>query len=81
MMSRGVFAGAAMPNQTLTSKPGTPLSLSVGTFGNSAMRSREPTASGFILPASTYCMTTLGVAQISGICPPSRSFSAGAVPL
>ena len=67
MISRGVLVGAAMPNQTLTSKPATPLSLSAGSFGNSAMRSSEPTASGFILPASTYCMTTLVVAQINGI--------------
>ena len=43
--------------------------------------SEEPTASGLSLPLSTYGMMTLGVAQISGICPPRMSVSAGAVPL
>ena len=46
--------GARMPTHELTSKPGTPLSMNVGTSGNALERCPLDTAIAFSLPVFTY---------------------------
>ena len=58
-----------------------PDSASVGTFGNSAMRLAVVTASIFMLLLRTKPITELTVSVMNSICPPTRSTSAGALPL
>jgi hypothetical protein len=74
------LAGAATPNQFSVSNPGTPLSEIVGTCGSIRSRYCVDTPSILTLPCSTYGKTATGDAQMSGICPPNRSLSAGAAP-
>jgi hypothetical protein len=80
MTSGRTLAGATTPNQFAVSNPDTPLSETVGTNGSIWSRCCVETASAFTLPCPTNGMTATGEAQISGICPPSKSLSAGAAP-
>ena len=58
--SGGVPTGARIPYQTLASNPGWPIaSAMVGTFGNSFIRSVEPTASSLSVPA-LMCVAPAG---------------------
>ena len=51
--SRGVFAGTNQPCQLVDSKPGSPLSATVGTSGSAAERLAPPIASARTVPACT----------------------------
>ena len=83
-ISRGVAAGATMPNQVSASKPlrpGTPDSATVGMSGSSGERLAEPTASARILPLLMCGTEVSTLSYIKSVCPPIKSISAGAAPL
>jgi hypothetical protein len=80
-MGLGVPAGSRMPTQPSGSKPGQPLSSSVGTWASSGARRSPVTASGFSLPAAMCWVAVLTSAQAQGTWPPSRSVSISAEPL
>ena len=65
----------------LISKPGTPLSIMVGTFGASAVRWGDVTASARICPASASGMIATNGPNIICTCPPTRSVVACDAPL
>src|SRR4029453_17843883 len=74
-------AGASTPNHDEASKPGRPASATVGTSGSAGARVADVTASGRSFPA-LICGSDGGrLSNISCTWPPSRSCSAGALPL
>ena len=79
-MADGVFGGPTMPNHATASNPGSD-SASVGVPGSEETRARLATASAFSLPERTCGSDTPRLSNIRSTCPPSRSASAGAVPL
>ena len=81
MTGRGVLAGASMLTHEVTSKPGWPLSMNVGTSGNAADRLAPGTPSPTSLPAFTYCCAVATAVKTSGICPPMTSMIACPPPL
>jgi hypothetical protein len=81
MISGGVFAGASAPNQVVTSKPGSAASDSVGTSGSAAERFAVVTASARSFP-DLMCGSDGGtVSNIMCTWPPTRSVTAGPLPL
>ena len=80
-ISLGVPAGATKPAHEYASKPGTPASEMVGTPGSSSEGCALATARARNLPALMCGMTDGASLNISWICPPSRSLTAGALPL
>ena len=81
MTSLGVFAGANTTYHALISKPGKPASIMVGTSGASGERLALVTARALSAPDLTCGSDVLMVSNIIDTWPPSRSFSAGALPL
>src|SRR5262249_27235993 len=79
--SAGLPAGAAIPYQPVTSKPGRPLSATVGTSGASCERLVEVTASARSLPEAARGIALTAGANIMRICPLRRSVIAGTAPL
>src|SRR5262249_17601505 len=79
--SAGLPAGAAIPYQPVTSKPGGPLSATVGTSGASCERRVEVTASARSLPEAARGIALTAGANIMRICPLRRSVIAGTAPL
>ena len=53
--SVGVPFGTKMTPQVVVTKPGTPASMAVGTFGNKGERLADTTANAFNAPESIYC--------------------------
>ncbi|MNY60157.1 hypothetical protein D3C86_1966710 [compost metagenome] len=81
MISGGVPVGTMMPCQAPASKPRKPDSASVGTSGNSDMRSAVVTASRFMCRLLIKGMTELMVSVRKSIWPLASARSAGALPL
>jgi hypothetical protein len=81
MMSGGVFAGANRPYQVSASKPGRPVSATVGNCAKAGERSAVVTASARNWPPSISDAALATVVNITWICPPIRSVMAGAEPL
>ncbi|MCY1202392.1 hypothetical protein D9M72_138780 [compost metagenome] len=80
-MAGGVPLGAHRPYQVLMSKPGKPDSAMVGTSGNSATRCATVTATARSLPDLMNGVADGIESNMNWICPPTRSVSAGALPL
>jgi hypothetical protein len=80
-ISGGVPARTTMPYHDVTSKPGKPLSATVGTSGNWGLRVEPAMASATSLPLFTCCRMVEMPANIICTLPPSKSFTAGAMPL
>ena len=79
--SRGVPDGASMPYQIGTSKPCTPDSAAVGTFGRLGTRFSDSSAIPFTLPAVT-CGAAMAAAMMSmSVSPDIRPTSACPEPL
>ena len=74
-------AGANMPYHVTFSKPGTPASATVGNSGTAGERCALPTARPFNLPLLTSGSTNGMLLKSNCTCPPSRSVTAGPVPL
>src|SRR5207253_846317 len=79
-MALGVLGGPTMANHATASKPGK-VSASAGTPGSEAMRFALATASALSFPERTWGSDTPRLSHIMSTWPPSRSVSAGAVPL
>ncbi len=79
-MSRGVPAGATMPNQVSASKPGSAVSATVGMSGADGERLALVTASARSEPALIWPMTAERLENMIGICPAKRSLIAPASP-
>src|SRR5262245_59816091 len=71
-----VAFGAQTPNQLLASYPGTD-SATVGVSGSASERVAAVTASARSLPALIYSIDATVVGNMTCICPPSKSVSAG----
>ena len=80
-MAGDVFAGARMPCQAPTSKPGMPLSFNVGTSGNTGDLSIVDTAMGRIRFSFTNGSPTVRGSMLNCISPPTRPITDGALPL
>ncbi len=80
-ISGGTPAGPHRPNHRMNSNPGTPLSAIVGTSGSAASRFGDVAPSTRSFPACTCWMTSIGVANIIGTWPDTRSMIAGPPPL
>jgi hypothetical protein len=80
-MARGVPLGAARANQPCTSKSLYPSSAKVGTSGSSEERLALVTAIARSLPALTCGSDDGMLSNIESTWPPSRSVTAGALPL
>ena len=74
-MAGGVAAGANSPDQSATSRSGTPASAMVGTSGYSAARRAEVMASTLIVPALTCPATGSASASATKTSPPSTAVS------
>ena len=81
MISRGVPVGANIATQAVASKPGTPLSASVGRSATAALRLARDTASARSLPFFTCGRAPMMVSNISDTWPAIRSVNAGGPPL
>ncbi len=79
-MAGGVLAGARMPCQAMASKPGYPLSATVGTSGATGERCVLVTASARSVPAWICGSTLTGSPNTTVTCSPTRSATASAVP-
>lgn len=79
-MSAGVPAGASRPYHCRTSKPGRPDSITVGTSGSRAWRSREPMATGRSRPALTPCGRMGGSTMNSRSASPESTAVTGGCP-
>ncbi len=77
----GVPERTTMPYHEVTSKPASPLSATVGTSGSCGERRGLAIASATSLPERTCCSTVEIPANIICPWPPSRSLTAGAMPL
>ena len=80
-MASGVLAGANSANQDVAFTPGRPASAVVGTDARLGRRAWLVTASTFSLPAWMWGMKGGAVPKVRSTWPPSRSCSAGPVPL
>ena len=80
-ISCGSAAGPKMPYHEVTSKPGSPVSATVGTSGSAGERVAVVTASGRSLPALMCGSTGVMVSNDIRIWPPSRSVASGPLPL
>ena len=80
MSSGGVRLGAIRPNQGFTSKSAKPASAMVGMLANEAARFALVTAIGCSVPLRIDPATDGRLVKTRSICPPIRSFSAGAAP-
>ncbi|KAG1433667.1 hypothetical protein G6F56_014549 [Rhizopus delemar] len=81
MTGAGVPAGATRPNHDSTSKPGSPDSASVGTSGVDGRRWGEVTPMARSLPACTWGNDEGRLSNMESTWPPSRSATAGPLPL
>src|SRR6185436_11693875 len=77
----GVPAGARMPHQLVTSKPGTPPSAIVGTSGMAGLRCAPLTPSAFSLPERTCGIICTRLPRFICTCPAITSVIAGPPPL
>ena len=75
MIARGVLAGASMPCQAVSSKPGI-TSPTVGTFGNARRRWRVDTARMRSRSFFAFARTSPELPNSSGICPAMTSVTA-----
>ena len=73
-------AGPMTAYHSTTSKPGTPASATVGTSGRYGARRAEVTAIARTAPERTWGSVELALPNMSWICPPARSASAGPPP-
>ena len=80
-MSFGVPTGAQTPYQVVRSKSGTPASISVGTSGSTASLLVLEAPSAFSLPLRMKLIDEGSESNISCTWPPTRSASAGPLPL
>ena len=80
-MSRGVAAGANMPNQIGITKLSTPASFAVGTSGSVGARRSESTASARTLPARICVSADATATTTSSTSPPISENTATDAPL